>query len=150
VNSNGHFIFLRQTLGTCSLFDALWYGSKRVICFELNTMQTTMFTKLYPTVDWISRNNEQVGTSYTWSSHRARQIPLPRHPSWLCAKLNVLCTDIFLEVEDCEGGHLYRFIFYSDKFSNLKITQQTFVCADMFCIAAGFCSWTAETCNSLR
>ena len=51
MNSNGSYLFMYQTLRTYSLFDALRYGSKWVVRFELNTVQTTMFTKLYPMVD---------------------------------------------------------------------------------------------------
>jgi len=36
----------------------------------------------------------------------------------------VLCTDIFMEVEDCEGDHIYRFILHSGNFSNLKVRSR--------------------------
>jgi len=70
--------FVHQKLNS-SLFKELQYGWEWLIHFELNTKQTTMFTKLYLTVNWSSRNNEQVGTSTMSGSHCLLEILGQRH-----------------------------------------------------------------------
>jgi hypothetical protein len=83
------FIFVSWKLNNCLLFDTVRHGWELVIHFELNTTQTSAFTKPYTMTNSSSRNSEKVGTSSTSGPHFLPDIPLWRHYF-----ANALCVSV--------------------------------------------------------